>query len=492
MQTPCPAPFNLADYVLTAGRATPEKIALVVMGLSRSERWSYARLEAAVLGMAGALSARVKPGGRILLRLGNTPDFPVAFLGAVAAGLVPMPSSSSLTGPEITRLANLTDPDLILAAPGIDLPDHPAPVEGDLATLAAHSPGKMQMGDPNRLAYIVFTSGSSGEPRAVAHAHRAIWARRMMWRGWYGLRPEDRLCHSGAFNWTYTLGTGLFDPWAAGATALIAHDRVEPAQLPLLLRRHDASIFASVPGIYRKVLKAPLPALPRLRHGLSAGERLAPTLRTAWQDATGTDIHEALGMSEISTFISGAPSRPAPDGSTGYAQAGRRIAILDDHGAELPPGTPGILAVHRDDPGLMLGYLDGATPYLPLTGEWFLTGDQVSLGMDGAAQYQARRDELLTAGGFRVAPAEIEAAFADAPGLSDCAACEIDISDDVRIIALAHEGSAQEDDLTPLAAARLARYKQPKVFVRLSALPRGSNGKLNRKSLARLIKESMP
>jgi acyl-coenzyme A synthetase/AMP-(fatty) acid ligase len=79
----------------------------------------------------------------------------------------------------------------------------------------------MAMGDPDRLAYLVFTSGSSGEPKAVAHAHRAIWARRMMTEGWYGLTPEDRLLHAGAFNWTFTLGTGLLDPWAIGATALI-------------------------------------------------------------------------------------------------------------------------------------------------------------------------------------------------------------------------------------------------------------------------------
>ena len=77
------------------------------------------------------------------------------------------------------------------------------------------------MGDPDRLGYIIYTSGTSGRPSAVMHAHRAIWARQMMVRGWYDLKPEDRVMHAGAFNWTYTLGTGLMDPWTAGATALI-------------------------------------------------------------------------------------------------------------------------------------------------------------------------------------------------------------------------------------------------------------------------------
>ncbi len=91
---PCPAPFNLADHVLSAGRAQPDKIALAVLGPARAERWSFARLEAAVRGMAGGLSALgLTPGDRVLLRLGNTPEFPVAFLGCVAAGLIPVPTA---------------------------------------------------------------------------------------------------------------------------------------------------------------------------------------------------------------------------------------------------------------------------------------------------------------------------------------------------------------------------------------------------------------
>ena len=99
-------------------------------------------------------------------------------------------------------------------------------------------PCAYDMGAPDRPGYIVFTSGSGGTPRAVVHAHRAVWARRMMWDGWYGLRTDDRVLHAGAFNWTYTLGTGLMDPWAIGATALV----VAPgAPMSLLMRRHDAT-----------------------------------------------------------------------------------------------------------------------------------------------------------------------------------------------------------------------------------------------------------
>lgn len=490
--TPCPTPFNLADYALTAGRAQPDKIALAVLGSARAERWSFARLEEAIRAMAGGLLALgLVPGDRVLLRLGNTAEFPVAFLGAIAVGLIPVPTAEGLTPAELDRITPLVAPRAILAAPGIALPTDPAcPVLTDLAALRAHPPADYAMGDPDRLAYIVFTSGSSGRPKAVAHAHRAIWARRMMWDGWYGLTPEDRVLHAGAFNWTFTLGTGLLDPWAVGATALIPAPGTDPGALTLLLKRHDATIFAAAPGVFRKLLaNDALLALPKLRHGLSAGEKLPEALRARWQAATGTPVHEALGMSECSTFLSGSPTRPAPETSLGYPQPGRLIAILSEAGLPVARGETGILAVHRSDPGLMLGYLTEDAPLLPLSGEWFLTGDLVSEGDDGALFYHGRRDDLLTTGGFRISPLEIEAVFQSAPGVTDCAATALAVKAETEVIALAYVGTATADALGALAQTRLARYKQPRLYIPLATLPRSANGKLDRRALNQLLKD---
>ena len=490
---PCPAPFNLADYVLTAGRATPDKIALAVLGPAGAERWRYARLEGAVRAMAGGLRGLgLAPGARVLLRLGNDAHFPVAFLGAIAAGLVPVPTAQALSPAELDAMTPLIAPDAILAAPGVTLPTAPGcRVISDLAALMSGPMGEFAMGDPDRPAFIVFTSGSSGRPKPVVHAHRAIWARRMMWDGWYGLTPDDRILHAGAFNWTFTLGTGLLDPWAIGATALIPAPGTPPEALALLLKRHDATIFAAVPGVFRKLLKSGATLdLRKLRHGLSAGEKLPQGVRQQWYDATGRMIHEALGMSECSTFISGSPTRPAPADSLGYPQPGRRIAVLDAAGTPLPKGETGILAIHRDDPGLMLGYLgpDGA-PALPLLGEWFATGDLVREMPDGALSYHGRRDDILTTGGYRIAPLEIEAAFHDAAGLVDCAATALPVKADTEVLVLAYCGTATPEALAALAAARLARYKQPRLYVPLDALPRSANGKLDRKALVALLKD---
>jgi acyl-coenzyme A synthetase/AMP-(fatty) acid ligase len=485
---PCPAPFNLAAHVLGRAGELGSKIALSVVGGVQPESWTYAALEAAVLGTAsGLLREGLASGDRVLMRLGNTADFPIAYLGAIAAGLVPVPTSSQLTEPEITEMTADLKPKLILGAPGINLPDHPAPVL-PLERLRAFRdlpPADYALGDPDRPAYIIFTSGTSGRPRAVVHAHRAIWARRMMWQGWYGLTEADRLLHAGAFNWTYTLGTGLMDPWSVGASALIPAAGTTPAELPALLARHEATIFAAAPGVYRQLLRQPLPALPNLRHGLSAGEKLPSEVARAWQASSGTSVFEAYGMSECSTFISANPSAPVPLSTLGRPQPGRRIALMGAAGP-VPMGEAGVIAVHRSDPGLMLGYLgqpeETAARY---QGEWFLTGDLGRMAEDFTITYEGRADDMMNAGGYRVSPIEVEDAMTAHPAITDAAACELRVRADTTVIGLFFVAHADvtEAELATFAAERLARYKCPRLFIRKETLPRGANNKLLRRVL---------
>ena len=484
---PCPGPFNLTEYVLAAGQAVPDKTALMLVAPDGTERMSYAALRQAVLGTAaGLLEMGVAPGSNLLLRLGNTPDFPIVHLAAIAAGIIPVPTSSQLTEAEITPMAATIKPALIAAAPGVALPHGDAAVvwQDELRAMRKLPPAEIVTGDPDRPAYMVFTSGTSGQPRAVVHAHRAIWARRMMWPSWYGLRRDDRLLHAGAFSWTYTLGTGVLDPWSIGATALIPAEGTPSQDLPDLMKEYEATIFAAAPGVYRQMLRNRLPDLPNLRHGLSAGEKLPQGVREAWREATGLEIYEAYGMSECSTFISAAPDRPAPDGALGYPQAGRRVAILDG-GAPVPFGKAGIISVDRHDPGLMLGYhghaKDTAARY---SGDWFLSGDVGTMRDDGAVFYLGRDDDMMNAGGYRVSPVEVESAMALHPAIRECAAVEYEVRQDVRVIALVYTGAkSQADALEAHAAAHLARYKQPRVFRHIDALPRGRNNKVLRQAL---------
>jgi acyl-coenzyme A synthetase/AMP-(fatty) acid ligase len=142
-----------------------------------------------------------------------------------------------------------------------------------------------------------------------------------------------------------------------------------------------------------------------LRHGLTAGEALPPAVLEAWRAATGTELYEALGMSEISTYVSTGPGMAIKPGSPGKPQAGRRVAILatdEDAPRELPPGKTGLLAVHRSDPGLMLGYWRRPEEEaLVYRGEWFCGGDLAHMDEDGYVWFHGRHDDILNPMGYR-------------------------------------------------------------------------------------------
>jgi len=224
-------------------------------------------------------------------------------------------------------------PALVVCGPGVALPEggwRCLPV--DLALWETLPLCDWHQGPADRKAHVVFTSGTSGKPSAVRHAHRAILGRAMMHQEWEGLGPADRLLHSAAFSWTYTMGTGLMDPWTVGTNALILGAPTAPADLPGLMARQNVTILATAPGVLRQMLAAlppeGWPALPALSHAVVAGDVLTQAVQKGRRAATGRAAHVALGMSEVSTYLSSSFARPAPPGTAGYVQSGRRIARL--------------------------------------------------------------------------------------------------------------------------------------------------------------------
>ena len=486
-----PEMMNLAAHALDH-HAPDDKTCLTVVSDEGAARWTYGEMRLAVLRAAGGLQvAGVMPGDRVMLRIGNEPRFPILFFGAAAMGAVPVPTSTMLTAPELARLAKDADPALILCADEERPKDFAGPwrVMGDagIAAIMAESPAPSfaptHSEDP---AFLIYTSGTGGRPKGVLHAQRSAWARRMMWDGWYGLGPEDTLLHAGAFNWTYTLGAGLQDPWGAGASTVIYTGHRDPTVWPRLVAQSGATIFAGAPGVYRQMLKsgADLSPLRALRHGITAGERTPQPLREAWEAATGTPLFEALGMSEISTFISCSPSTPVRPGFAGRPQTGRRIALLDDHGAPVPVGEMGRLAVSTRDPGLMLGYWRMETPS---EGEWFLTGDVGVMDADGYVRHEGRGDEVMNALGYRVSPGEVEAALQNAPGVAEVAVAALPVRADLEVIC-AFVVAKPAEEVHPAAILAhaetlLAKYKRPREVITVDALPRTPNGKVRRKDL---------
>jgi acyl-coenzyme A synthetase/AMP-(fatty) acid ligase len=207
-------------------------------------------------------------------------------------------------------------------------------------------------------------------------------------------------------------------------------------------------------------------------------------------DRTGTPLLEALGMSEVSTYISGAPDKAHQPGTIGRPQRGRRIAILAENAADpVPHGSSGRLAVSRRDPGLMLGYWnDAPATDAAMTGEWFVTGDRAALSSDGTLTYHGRSDDLMTAQGYRIAPQEIETHLLKHADVNEVAVCSV-ARGEIRLVTAFVVPNADVSDGALLAhcVAGLADYKVPKQIIRVEALPRNANGKLIRRALPSLL-----
>lgn len=500
-----PEQFNMARYCLEASaRRLPGQPALVVVGdpepgTPPRETWTFAELEDAVLRVATALQDRgLKPGDRILIRLDNTSTYPILYFGAIAAGLIAVATSSQLTAAEAGVLLADSAPLAVALAPHLPRGDIPADV-----TVLAEAEVRAMIRYPRRgtyaetraedPAYLLYTSGTTARPKGVVHAHRVALGRSRTYQGWYGIRPDDVMLHAGAFNWTYTLGTGLIDPWANGVTSTIYVGEKTPEIWPAVIRKTGATLFAAVPGLFRQILKYAPPGpidLGRLRHGLIAGEAPAPSLFADWSARTGTELYEALGMSEISTYISTAPGMARKEGSPGRAQPGRRVAILPVEGGTdpLPPGEEGLLAVHRSDPGLMLGYWNRPAEEAEVyRGEWFLGGDLAVLDADGYVFHQGRANDVMKALGYRVSPLEVECALAQHPDIAEVACAEISPREGVTVIGaflVAKPGHAPDPtSVLAFARERLAQYKCPREVILVEALPRTPNGKVKRSEL---------
>jgi acyl-coenzyme A synthetase/AMP-(fatty) acid ligase len=435
-----------------------------------------------------------------MIKLANRPIYPITFFACASAGLIAVPVSNQLTARETADLIEDCGASVLAGeiAGGVGLAELPGTriIGGDAledwsrtfppvshATLPGTTP-----------AYMVYTSGTTARPKGVLHAHRAVWGRRPMREGWYGLRPDDRVLHAGDFNWTFTLGTGLMDPWMAGATAIVYAGRKAPEVWAPLIEASQATLFAAVPGLFRQILKShdgERVELPSLRHGIIAGETPPPGLVAKWKAATGCELYEALGMSEISTYISSGPSVPPKPGRVGKPQAGRAVAILPEVGGNEPVrrGEEGLIAVHRSDPGLMLGYWNRPEEEAEVfRGEWFIGGDLGLMDAEGYIAHRGRANDVIKALGYRIAPQEVEAALREYAGVGEAACVAEEVKPGVfvlvaYIVAQDRAHPPAEAEIQAHAEARLAAYKRPRIIRLIEALPKTRNGKLQRSAL---------
>lgn len=525
-----PEQFNIANACLHLDE--PEfdstQVALLIDTAGSDEKAGVSSITYQCLhedsdSMAMALSELgLLAGERVMLWLPNCLEFPIAFFAALKIGAVAVPASLMLTGDEIDYLAVDSGARVLVTTPelwsklyahnpsrhrleqvvlvGSDVSQDNASGQAVhcfdellleyakcVSPHASVYPTKSE--DP---AYLVYTSGTTGYPKGVLHAHRALIGRLPASRHWFDYSPSgDRILHSGKFNWTYVLGTALMDPLYLGKSVVLYEGEANAETWPRLIAKHQCSIFIGVPTIYRQIIQktaAVKTDVPSLRYCMSAGEHLSDEMLVAWRERFGQDIYEAIGMSECSYYLSQHASRPIRPGAAGFPQPGHQVALLNEHMEPVAVDEEGMLCIKLEDPGLFLEYWGNETETQASRRDgYFLTGDYARRDEDGYIWFLGRKDDLINSFGYRISPHEIERVLKAHPHVADCVVIgdEVDVGKVVvTACVIPVQGlSIQEEGLKAYAAEHLASYKVPKSVRFFDSFPRTANGKVLRRAL---------
>lgn len=504
-----PEQLNIAAYTLgRMASSRPDSIAFDFYdGTSKTPEnsWTYAQLEDAVLRLANGLRGTgLKMGDRILLRMGNSAWFPIAFFAALAGGFIPVPTSHQLDANTLDHIHADCSPFAILHDGATRLPHHTqaALILGpdDLDRLLRSPLGLYARTYAYDPAFLLYTDGVSDRPRGTLHAHRAIWGRKTIQNQWLDLKATDRILTPGSKNWGATLGPGLLDPIAVGATSILftAHAVADlyGKALFTLAQLSQATMAYVAPQDLMETLEGNELANPpiSLRHVITSGDVLPRNIADTWSEQCQLPLYQAYETAEIASPISAGPLCNPRSGSLGKAHNGTKTALLAPDAGLKNVGVNqiGVVAVHRSEPGLMLGYWnDAEATKSSVRGAWFLTGDLARRDSDGYLIYEGRLADLLNLEGYRVNPEDIEAILMTLPSIRHVAVDEGLVPGRgqalVAYCVFANGPAPSTAELNRAVAPLLADYKRPKKWIAVDGLPLTAKGKIARHALKKAL-----
>ncbi len=501
---------ELLERAIEAGRGERPAIWSDIDGQPHAT--TYAQLLAMVDRSAHVLveDLGLQPGNRVLLRGPNTLQMTVAFFAALKAGLVVVPTMPLLRAKELKQivdkaqiraalcdarlveeLSRCTNPaDEFFCADLKQVCYFHSDAPGSLEQLAADKPSTFRACDTasDDVCLIAFTSGTTGLPKGCMHFHRDVLAMCDLFPR-HVLKPtaDDVFCGTPPLAFTFGLGGLVCFPLRVGASTVLI-EKLTPALLLDVIARFRASIVFTAPTFYRQMAALAKDVdLSSLRKTVSAGEALPAATRDLWREATGIEMIDGIGGTEmIHIFVSSAGS-DVRAGSIGRAVPGYIVAALDDQLEPVPPGTIGHLAV-RGPTGCR--YLADERQSVFVRGGWNLPGDTVTIDADGYVYYQARSDDMIVSSGYNIAGPEVETALMRHPAVAECGV--IGVPDDMRgqivkAFVVLRAGFKADDamvsELQDFVKKTVAAYKYPRVVVFIDALPRTETGKLKRAAL---------
>jgi benzoate-CoA ligase len=513
---PPPERFNFAAHLLEVNAARHDKPAFVDdMGTL-----SHGALDERVRRMAAALAAAgVRREERVLLLMLDSNDWPVSFLGAMHAGIVPVAVNTLLTADDYAYMLEHSRAQAVLVS-GALLPvlsealararhevgtvvvsrPQAAPGASGLAApqvefeafLQAQAPaGKPADTGADEAAFWLYSSGSTGRPKGTVHSHaNPYWTCELYAKGVLQLR-EDDVCFSAAkLFFAYGLGNALTFPLSVGATTLLMAERPTPDAVFKRWRgevgKVKPTVFYGAPTGFAGMLAHPqLPARDAvaLRLVSSAGEALPADLGERFKAHFGVDVLDGIGSTEmLHIFLSNAPGR-VRYGSTGWPVPGYRLELRDEDGASVADGESGEMYIHGPSAAMMY-WGNRAKTRDTFQGGWTKSGDKYVRNGDGSYTYGGRSDDMLKVSGIYVSPFEVEATLVQHPAVLEAAVIGKEDAEGLvkskAFVVLKPGASADEAELKAFVKERLAPYKYPRFIEFLPDLPKTATGKIQR------------
>jgi acetyl-CoA synthetase len=440
---------------------------------------TFGELAERAAAFAGGLRAQgVEPGDRVAIRLSQSLEMAVAVFGALRLGAIVVPISTVLGDDAVRHRLSDASPRVI--------------VDADTSVAA----GAADCADtrPDDPALLLYTSGTTGKSKGVLHGHRVLLGHHGVNWAMDGIRRDDVAYSPVDWAWAGGLVLGLLVPLAHGIPiAVFRERRFDPGRALALMREHGVSVGLFPPTVLRLLRQSGLAATGlRLRALVTGAEAVEPDLFGWAAEELGVRVNNAYGQTEANALVghSGVLGDLDPV-CLGRPYPGHRIAVLDDALAPVAPGELGQLALAADDPVCMLGYWrDEAATQAKLGSGWLPTGDSVHADAAGQVYFHGRGDDLIKSGGYRLGPAEIEAALLLHPAVAECAV--VGLPDETRgqiVAAFVRlrdpelSSDSLSDALREQVRGRVGAHAYPREIAYVADLPRTATGKVDRRAL---------
>ncbi len=487
--------MNLIEDLLE--RSPASRLGIVAVDQEANRRdWHFGELIACSAGLSGAFAARgVKRGDVVMTLVGNRIEWVLTLLACWRMGAVALPCNTMLRRADLEHRVAAANPSLCVGEEELlaQLPEGvPAMTMADVARvldedLPQETPAAIEDMGPEDPALIVFTSGTSGEPRGVVHGYRYLLGQRTQAQHWFGSRKGDLAWCTTATGWSKSARNVFLAPWLTGAAAVIHDGRFDPEERLEFAAALGVNVLCQAPTEYRMLAKrTALRPLPALRRMVSAGEPLDPETIAAFRaQMAGLEPADGYGQTETGQVTANLVGEPVRPGSMGKPLPGFEVRIERSE-ADAGPEAPGELQLRAaSSPTFFSRYLDGER----FDGEWWPTGDLVRSDADGYLFFEGRDDDIILSAGYRIGPFEVESALQSHPAVAEAAAVaapDPERGSVVRAIVVPREREPSEElarELQEHCKRQTAPYKFPRIVEFAAELPKTSSGKIKRAQL---------